>query len=88
MQPKRPQYRAHVKTAAIFFLVTLTFLASYLPTLLMIAGLVNHHLVFYYSYLLHSAANPLLYSLTNMRFREGARKLLASIKPACCARRG
>ena len=71
---KQP-YRAHVKTAAIFFLVTITFLASYVPTFLMIVRLVPVHPVLYYTYLIHATTNPLLYSAANKNFRRSTRQL-------------
>ena len=71
----KPPRRAHVKTAAMFFLVTVTFLASYVPTFLMIVGAVPVHPVLYYTYLIHSTANPLLYSAANNNFRTSARNL-------------
>ena len=74
-QVHKQPYRAHVKTAAIFFLVTITFLASYVPTFLMIVRLVPVHPVLYYTYLIHATTNPLLYSAANKNFRRSTRQL-------------
>ena len=72
---RKQPYRAHVKTAAVFFLVTITFLASYVPTFLMIVRLVPVHPVLYYTYLIHATTNPLLYSAANKNFRNRAKRL-------------
>ena len=63
--------RSNVKTAATLFVVTLVFLLTYLPALVMSLMQRVHRILFYF-YFANHAANPLIYGVMNRSFRRMA----------------
>ncbi|XP_071094056.1 orexin receptor type 2-like [Haliotis cracherodii] len=75
------QRTAHIKTAKVLMIVSVVYFISYCPPLLISADLIpdllqDLHYLLFYSYFLHSAANPIIYSFMNKKFRAEARKLI------------
>jgi len=71
------QRKAHIKTAKVLLTVTVIYILAYGPPLLISAGLMpNQSMFLFYSYFLHSAVNPIVYSFMNKKFRSEAFKLL------------
>ncbi|XP_046543291.1 neuropeptide F receptor-like [Haliotis rubra] len=67
------QRTAHIKTAKVLMIVSVVYFISYCPPLLISADLIpdllpNLHYLLFYSYFLHSAANPIIYSFMNKKF--------------------
>ncbi|XP_067685904.1 cholecystokinin receptor type A-like [Haliotis asinina] len=75
------QRTAHIKTAKVLMIVSVVYFISYCPPLLISADLIpdlipNLHYLLFYSYFIHSVANPIIYSFMNKKFRAEARKLV------------
>ena len=66
---------ANLKTAAMLFVVTVVFIVTFLPALLMSLQLVSHNLILFYLYFVNNVANPVIYSFMNRNFRDNLRRL-------------
>ena len=73
--------RIHIKTTQVLFTVTLVYIFSFLPTFLMSYNIVPQQQVIYLMYFFNNAANPMIYSFMNPKFRAEVYKLL---KVECC----
>ena len=71
----------HIKTTQVLFTVTLVYIVSFLPTFLMSYNIVPQQQVIYLMYFFNNAANPMIYSFMNPKFRAEVYKLL---KVGCC----
>ncbi|KAK6968760.1 cholecystokinin receptor type A [Biomphalaria glabrata] len=69
-------WTAQVKTAKVLLMVTIVYVLSFAPVLLMTVNAIPSHRIPFYTYFLHSAANPLIYSFINPTFRMQLMKLL------------
>ncbi|KAK0058867.1 dopamine D2-like receptor [Biomphalaria pfeifferi] len=69
-------WTAQVKTAKVLLMVTIVYVLSFAPVLLMTVNAIPSHRIPFYTYFLHSAANPLIYSFINPTFRLQLMKLL------------
>lgn len=65
----------HVKTTQVLFIVTLVYIFSFLPTFLETNEVLESNKYLTYIYFVNNAANPIIYSFMNARFREEARRL-------------
>ena len=73
--PAKRSRPAHIKTTQVLFTVSVVYILSYLTTFLMSFQLIPHDKTLYYIYFLNNAANPLIYSFMNPRFRQEVKKL-------------
>lgn len=67
---------AHGKTAKVLIVVSLVYLISFVPTFLMTHKVIPYNEIFFYMYFINNAANPVIYSFMNKRFRNDMWKLL------------
>ncbi|KAH9503864.1 hypothetical protein Btru_064018 [Bulinus truncatus] len=74
-------WSAQVKTAKVLLLVTVVYVLSFAPALLMTVDAIPPHRVPFYAYFIHSAANPIIYSFINKPFR---RQLAQSLRCKQC----
>lgn len=77
------------RTAFMLFVISIAFIASYLPSILATRSLLpNDNLYIVYLYLTNSALNPIIYSFMNRSFRSDLRKLFVNkAKPVFSASR-
>lgn len=66
---------ASLKTAAMLFVVTVVFVATFLPAFLMTVNLVPYRMIIFYMYFANNVANPFIYSFMNQNFRENLQRL-------------
>lgn len=78
--PQKKYSTAQVKTAKVLLLVTIVFIVSFAPVLLMTLNAIPSHPIPFYSYFIHSAANPLIYSFINQVFRRQLQNLVLGKK--------
>jgi hypothetical protein len=76
----------HLLTAKILLIVTLTFIVSYLPMILMMNGLIVSSRVIY-MFFINNAANPIIYSSMNKKFQEKIMEEYHKVAKACKRRR-
>lgn len=69
------QHSAHIKMARVVFTVTLVYIVSFLPTFLVSYQVIENEAVFYV-YFINNAANPIIYSFMNRKFRAEVKALL------------
>ncbi|XP_064618764.1 uncharacterized protein LOC135482561 [Lineus longissimus] len=60
----------HLLTAKVLLIVTVTFIISYLPMILIVNGIIPENRILFYMYFINNAANPIIYSSMNKRFQE------------------
>jgi hypothetical protein len=65
----------HVKTTQVLFIVTLVYIFSFLPTFLETNEVIPDNKYLTYVYFVNNAANPIIYSFMNAKFREEAKRL-------------
>ena len=65
----------HVKTTQVLFIVTLVYIISFLPTFLETNEVIPDNKYLTYVYFVNNAANPIIYSFMNAKFREEAKRL-------------
>lgn len=65
----------HVKTTRILFIVTLVYIFSFLPTFLETNEVLEPNRYLTHVYFVNNAANPIIYSFMNAKFREEARRM-------------
>ncbi|WAR31845.1 OX2R-like protein [Mya arenaria] len=70
----------NVRTAFMLFIVTVLFLATYLPAWLMSFELIDFNLCVFYLYLINHATNPIIYAFMSKDFRQDIKRLLLK----CC----
>lgn len=61
---------ANLKIAVTLFVVTVVFVAAYLPAWLMALKVVHENIIVFYMYFTHNVVNPLVYSFMNQKFRQ------------------
>lgn len=71
---------ANLKTAAMLFVVTVTFVVTFLPAFLMAMSIVPHNMVVFYLYFANNVANPVIYSFMNKNFRQDLKKIFTNCK--------
>ena len=70
------KYLYHKRAATILVLVTVFFIVTYLPFLLIKLKLVENIVTIRLSFFLSSMINPLIYSFTNKKFRDNVKKTI------------
>ena len=71
---------ANLKTAGMLFVVTVVFIVTYAPALLMALDILPYNIVIFYMYFANNVANPVIYSFMNKNFRDDLRKLFCRKK--------
>lgn len=71
---------ANLKTAGMLFVVTVVFIVTYAPALLMALNILPYNIVIFYMYFANNVANPVIYSFMNKNFRDDLRKLFCRKK--------
>ena len=66
---------ANIKTAAMLFVVTVVFIATFLPAFLIALQIVPYNIIVFNMYFANNVANPIIYSFMNKNFREDLRKI-------------
>ena len=66
---------ANLKTAAMLFVVTVVFVITFLPALLMTLDLIPYNMTVFYMYFANNVANPVIYSFMNKNFRDDLKKI-------------
>jgi len=61
---------AHIRTAAMLFVVTLVFVLTFAPAFLMSLQVVSYNRLVFYVYFFNNVANPVIYSFMNSYFRR------------------
>lgn len=79
----------HVQTAMVMFLVSITFILSYLPFFLSRYSIIKSesntaYLAIFYLYYLNNAINPIIYGVMNRRFRASVKEYATQKK--CCVK--
>ena len=69
------RHASHKKVARILLLVTLAFLLTWIPFLLMRLNIVPNIITIRLSFFLSNMCNPLIYSFTNQLFRQNVQRL-------------
>ena len=72
------------KTAQAFLIITLVFVASFLPYFLAAFDVIDIPRYYVFTYYLNNVANPLVYSFLSQRFRSEARDVIMT---SCCMKR-
>lgn len=67
---RQRQSAAHVRTAAMLFVVTVVFLLTFAPAFLMSLEVVPYVRLVFYAYFFNNIANPVIYSFMNVYFRR------------------
>ena len=73
-QSHAPTSAQHVTSVKVFIAVFLLYLFSYLPSFLILFGVVDNF-VFVYTYFLNHVGNPICYYVINKEFRKDVHKL-------------
>ena len=76
---------ANIRTAAMLFVVTLVFVASFLPAWLMAVNILPFQLVIFYCYFIYNVSNPVIYAFMNHTFRKELKRMLS--RSFNCSRR-
>lgn len=71
---------ANLKTAAMLFVVTVTFVVTFLPAFLMAMSIVPYNMVVFYLYFANNVANPVIYSFMNKNFRQDLKKIFTDCR--------
>ena len=74
-------FLANVRTAATLFVVTVVFIVTFLPALLMSLEWMTWSYFFFYLYFANNVANPVIYSFMNPNFRADLQRLVCKSKP-------
>ena len=61
---------AHIRTAAMLFVVTVVFVLTFAPAFLISLNVVSHSRLIFYIYFFNNVANPVIYSFMNSYFRR------------------
>lgn len=69
---------ANLKTAAMLFVVTVTFIVTFAPAFLMTMSIIPYNAVIFYLYFANNVANPVIYSFMNNNFRQDLKKLFTA----------
>ncbi|WAR15100.1 CCKAR-like protein [Mya arenaria] len=67
---------ANIRTAVMLCVVTVVFLAAFLPAWLMGLQAIGFNAVIFYMYFVYHTANPFIYAFMNKSFRDDLRKVL------------
>ena len=69
--------QANVRMSLILFVISMVFIATFTPALLIANGLINYYnVVVFYSYYVSSITNPIFYCFLNRNFRNDLRRLM------------
>ena len=71
-------FLANIRTAAMLFVVTFTFIICYLPSWLMAFKVMDLNVVVFYLYFSNHIVNPVIYAFMNPTFRKNLKSLLRS----------
>lgn len=71
---------ANLKTAAMLFVVTVTFVVTFLPAFLMAMSIVPYNMVVFYLYFANNVANPVIYSFMNKNFRQDLKQIFTNCR--------
>ena len=71
---------ANLKTAAMLFVVTVVFVATFMPAFLMALAIVPYNMTVFYMYFANNVANPVIYSFMNKNFREDLWRLFSKLR--------
>ena len=70
----------YVKTAQILFTVTVVYVISYLPVFLVNNRAIPNYPFVFYCYFINNAANPIIYSFMNKKFRSSVKRMFSRKK--------
>ena len=81
-QVRKQKLRNHlIKTVRLLFLIILSYIISFLPSLIIVFNVSNIPTYYVNTYYISHAVNPIIYSFTNQEFRK---QLLHLRKGHCC----
>jgi len=67
---EKQRQSAHIRTAAMLFVVTLVFMLTFGPAFLMSLNVIAYHRLVFYIFFFNNVANPVIYSFMNSYFRR------------------
>ncbi|WAR15107.1 hypothetical protein MAR_005212, partial [Mya arenaria] len=67
---------ANIRTAVMLFVVTVVFLAAFLPAWPMGLQAIEYNANIFYMYFVYHTANPFIYAFVNKSFRDDLRKVI------------
>jgi len=74
-------FLANLRTAAMLFVVTVVFIATFTPGFLMSLDWLPWNMTVFYLYFANNVANPVIYSFMNENFRADLQHLVCKKKP-------
>ncbi|CAL1535381.1 unnamed protein product, partial [Lymnaea stagnalis] len=66
---------ANVRTALMLFTVTIVFVVAFVPSGLMLVGIISRNKILFYIYFIYNVANPFIYAFMNHIFKDYMRKM-------------
>jgi len=77
---------AHIRTAAMLFVVTVVFLLTFAPASLMALKVVSYNRLVFNLYFINNVANPVIYSFMNSYFRRELNAMFCQFTTAATER--
>lgn len=68
---------AHVKTTQVLCIITTVYIISFLPMFLITHQVLGKNVIIFYLYFINNAANPIIYSFMNKKFRQDICKMFS-----------